>query len=167
MKSGSKRKSQGPFLQQNEFINSWQPPIAQHNKMQYVSAMWYIYIYIYIQRITMCPHGYHHSGSMATPALGTRDVRLHIVWIALWSHQSAQTASSERCIVQKVNVPQGALHPIQESAQTAQAVSEISKGLQCALTAITIVALWQLPLADRMKSLIIHENATALFPFLM
>ena len=36
-----------------------------------------------IQRITMCPHGYHHSGSMATPALGTRDVRLHIVWIAL------------------------------------------------------------------------------------
>ena len=33
----------------------------------------------------MCPHGYHHSGSMATPALGTRDVRLHIVWIALWS----------------------------------------------------------------------------------
>ena len=43
----------------------------------------------------MCPHGYHHSGSMATPALGTRDVRLHIVWIALWSHQSAQTASSE------------------------------------------------------------------------
>ena len=26
----------------------------------------------------MCPHGYHHSGSMATPALGTRDVHLHI-----------------------------------------------------------------------------------------
>ena len=24
----------------------------------------------------MCPHGYHHSGSMATPALGTQDVRL-------------------------------------------------------------------------------------------
>ena len=30
------------------------------------------------QRITMCPHGYHHSGSMATPALGTRDVRFYI-----------------------------------------------------------------------------------------
>ena len=59
----------------------------------------------------MCPHGYHHSGSMATPALGTRDVYLHIVWIALWSHQSAQTASSERCIVQKVNVPQGGSPP--------------------------------------------------------
>ena len=61
----------------------------------------------------MCPHGYHHSGSrsMATPALGTRDVRLHIVWIALWSHQSAQTVSSERCIVQKVNVPQGGSPP--------------------------------------------------------
>ena len=29
-----------------------------------------------IQRITICSHGYHHSGSMATPALGTRDVRL-------------------------------------------------------------------------------------------
>ena len=27
-----------------------------------------IYKYKYIQRITMCPHGYHHSGSMATPA---------------------------------------------------------------------------------------------------
>ena len=22
----------------------------------------------------MCPHGYHHSGSMATPTLGTRDI---------------------------------------------------------------------------------------------
>ena len=64
-----------------------------------------------IQRITMCPHGYHHSGSMATPALGTRDVRLHIAWIALWGHQSAQTVSSERCIVQKVNVPQGGSPP--------------------------------------------------------
>ena len=26
----------------------------------------------------MCPHGYHHSGSMATPALGTRDVYIYI-----------------------------------------------------------------------------------------
>ena len=31
----------------------------------------------------MCPHGYHHNGFMATPALGTQEVRLHIVWIAL------------------------------------------------------------------------------------
>ena len=23
----------------------------------------------------MCPHGYHHSGFMETPALGTQDVR--------------------------------------------------------------------------------------------
>ena len=38
----------------------------------------------------------------------------------------------------------GALHPLQESAQTALAVSEISKGLQCAITAITVVALWRL-----------------------
>ena len=34
---------------------------------------------VYIQNITMCPHGYHHNGFMATPALGTQDVRLHIV----------------------------------------------------------------------------------------
>ena len=57
----------------------------------------------------MCPHGYHHSGSMATSALGTRDERLHIVWIALWSHQSAQTVNSELCIVQIVNVPRRGL----------------------------------------------------------
>ena len=63
---------------------------------------------IYIQRITMCPHGYHHNGFMATPALGRQDVRLNIVWkdIALWSHQSGQTANSERCIEQIMNVPQ-------------------------------------------------------------
>ena len=27
----------------------------------------------------MCPHGYHHSGSMATPALGTR-IHFDSVW---------------------------------------------------------------------------------------
>ena len=26
----------------------------------------------------MCPHGYHHNGSMATPALGTRDIYIYI-----------------------------------------------------------------------------------------
>ena len=26
-----------------------------------------------IQRITMCPHGYHHNDFMVTPALGTQD----------------------------------------------------------------------------------------------
>ena len=31
----------------------------------------------------MCPHGYHHNGFMETPALGTQEVRLYIVWIAL------------------------------------------------------------------------------------
>ena len=56
-----------------------------------------------IQRITMFPHGYHHNGFMETPALGTQEVLLHIVWIALWSHQSAQTANSGQCIVQIVN----------------------------------------------------------------
>ena len=29
----------------------------------------------------MCPQGYHHSGSMATPALGTRDVRFIYIYI--------------------------------------------------------------------------------------
>ena len=33
----------------------------------------------------MCPHGYHHSGSMATPTLGTRDVCLHIyIYVCLY-----------------------------------------------------------------------------------
>ena len=31
----------------------------------------------------MCPNGYHHNGFMETPALGTQEVRLRIVWIAL------------------------------------------------------------------------------------
>ena len=44
----------------------------------------------------MCPHGYHHSGSMATPALGTRDVRLsglsffvrfYLVYIYIYIYQ--------------------------------------------------------------------------------
>ena len=30
-----------------------------------------------IRRITMCPH---HNGFMVNPALGTQEVRLHIVW---------------------------------------------------------------------------------------
>ena len=59
----------------------------------------------------MCPHGYHYNGFMATPALGTQEVRLHIVWTALWSHQSRQTVNSEQWIVQKVNVPIGASSP--------------------------------------------------------
>ena len=29
----------------------------------------------------MCPLGYHHNGFMATPALGTQEVRLHIGFI--------------------------------------------------------------------------------------
>ena len=32
----------------------------------------------------MCPHGYHHSGSMATPALGTRDVRYIYIYIYIY-----------------------------------------------------------------------------------
>ncbi len=29
-------------------------------------------VYIYTERITMCPPGYHHNGFMATPELGHR-----------------------------------------------------------------------------------------------
>ena len=56
----------------------------------------------------MCPPGYHHNGFMATPELGHR-MYGYTLWgrIALWSHQSAQTASSELCIMQIVNVPSG------------------------------------------------------------
>ena len=32
----------------------------------------------------MCPHGYHHNGFMATPALGTQEVSLHIVWTVIY-----------------------------------------------------------------------------------
>ena len=53
----------------------------------------------------MCPHGYHHNGFMATPALGTQEVRFYLIKIYIY----------------------------------------ISKGLQCALTVITIMVLWQLP----------------------
>ena len=57
------------------------------------------------QCITMCPPGCQHNGFIATPELGHR-MYGYTLWgrIALWSHQSAQTASSELCIVQIVNV---------------------------------------------------------------
>ena len=29
----------------------------------------------------MCPHGYHHNGFMATPALGTQEVRYYNYYI--------------------------------------------------------------------------------------
>ena len=40
-----------------------------------------VYINIYIQTITMCPHGYHHNGFMETPALGTQEVRVIYIYI--------------------------------------------------------------------------------------
>ena len=54
----------------------------------------------------MCPPGYHHNGFMATPKLWHR-MYGYTLWgmIALGSNQSAQTASSEECIMQIVNVP--------------------------------------------------------------
>ncbi len=53
----------------------------------------------------MCPPGCHHNGFMATPGFGHRmhgyTLRGRVV---LWSHESAQTASSELGIVQIMNV---------------------------------------------------------------
>ena len=34
----------------------------------------------------MCPHGYHHSGSMATPSLGTLDVRYIYIYMCVVSN---------------------------------------------------------------------------------
>ena len=76
-------------------------------RVQSQSAESYIYIYIYNTI-------YNRKEQCALPVttimalwqlvnLGTRCTVTHCR-IALWSHQSAQTASSERCIMQIVNV---------------------------------------------------------------
>ena len=46
----------------------------------------------------MCPHGYHHSGSMATPALGTRDVRIYI-----YISQDLRLSLSDYRLIQFIN----------------------------------------------------------------
>ena len=51
--------------------------------------------------------------------------------IALWSHQNAQTASRERCIVQIVNVPQGDSPP--NPRECANCTGSEQDLLQCAL----------------------------------
>ena len=61
-------------------------------------------------------YGYHHSGSMATPALGTRDVRLHIVGKDCIM-ESPECSNCKQWAMQSAN---SELHPIQESVQTAQ-----------------------------------------------
>ena len=59
----------------------------------------------------MLPPGYYHNGFMATPDLGHRICGSHC-WIALWSHKSAQTASSEGSNMPVVNTSYKALNPI-------------------------------------------------------
>ena len=44
---------------------------------------------------TMCPPGCYHNGFMATPELGHR-MYGYTLLDCLWSHESTQTASSER-----------------------------------------------------------------------
>ena len=108
--------------------------------------LWYmIYDIRYIQRITMCPHGYHHNGFMETPALGTQEVRLHIVWIALWSHQSANceqwamhSANSERPTTG--GSPPRSKRVLKLPGQWAK----YPKDNNAALTVITIMVLWRL-----------------------
>ena len=67
--------------------------------------MIYIYIYIYIHnKIEQCALPVTTIMALwQLVNLGTRCTVTHCR-IALWSHQSAQTASSERCIMQIVNV---------------------------------------------------------------
>ena len=65
--------------------------------------------------------------------------------IALWSHQSAQTASSERCIMQIVNVSLRDSPPNPQECSTECIWSAIYNRIeQCALSVTTIMALWQL-----------------------
>ena len=63
--------------------------------------------------------------------LGTRCTVTHCR-IALWSHQSAQTANSERCIMQRVNVSHIYIYIY------------VCRIVQCALLVTIIMALWQL-----------------------
>ena len=56
----------------------------------------------------MCPPGYHCNVFIAIPELEHRMYGYTLLGrIVLLSHQSAQTASSKRCIVQIVNIPLG------------------------------------------------------------
>ena len=76
--------------------------------------------------------------------LGTRCTVTHCR-IALWSHQSAQTASSERCIMQIVNVSLRDSPPNPQECSTECIWSVIYTRIeQCALPVTTIMALWQL-----------------------
>ena len=76
--------------------------------------------------------------------LGTRCTVTHCR-IALWSHQSAQTASSERCIMQIVNVSLRDSPPNPLECSTVYIWSIIYNRIdQCALPVTTIMALWQL-----------------------
>ena len=53
------------------------------------------YSFSRLKRLTMCPPSYHHNGFMATPELGHRMYcYLFGGRKSLWSHQSAQSASS-------------------------------------------------------------------------
>ena len=64
---------------------------------------------------TMCPPGCYHNGFMATTHC----------WIALWSHESAQTASSERSKYANSEHLLRGSPPNPESAQTVWTVSII------------------------------------------
>ena len=52
-----------------------------------------VYIWVNIQLITMCPYSYHHNGFMATPALGTQDVRFGLTYTLI----ILQDILSRRC----------------------------------------------------------------------
>ena len=54
----------------------------------------------------MCPPGYYHNGFVAIRALGTHDVRLHIV-------STNETKSAQQ--IRSVNNRTGVIHDIQSS----------------------------------------------------
>ena len=66
-----------------------------------------------IYRKEICPPGYHHrhNGIVAARELGHTIYGYTLHRIALWSHQSAQTASSEQWIMQIKNVSLGNFPP--------------------------------------------------------
>ena len=68
----------------------------------------------------MCSHGYHYNGFMATPALGDRRSTLtHCVDCIVKSPECSNCVQSAMHSANSERPAKRALHPIQETAQTA------------------------------------------------
>ena len=96
----------------------------------------------------MCPHGYHHSGSMATPVTwDTGCAFTHCFGLHCEVHQSALTANSERMHSANSERPSKGTRPPNPSECSNCTGSErnIQSDYSCALMAITIVAAMATP----------------------